>query len=301
MNGKTLVIGWFSFDLMGSTAGDLIAKDVACGWLRKAGADPDVAMWAPSGADEIATEAIVPSRYQNVVFVCGPIGDGPPLNTFLDRFPHARKFAVNVSLLQSRDEWNPFVHIVERDSRVRTNPDITLAARNLTVPAIGLILVGPQQEYPQNRHDRAEAAFRAVLAARDVAVVPICTRLDQNEFGLRSAAQVETVIATMDAVCSTRLHGAVLALRRGVPPVVIDSVPGGTKLLKQMRRIDWPLAFDVNEADEAAIGEALDFALTPAAKDLARRCARTAREEISLVEQEFIDAFLAGEPRMGPR
>jgi polysaccharide pyruvyl transferase len=290
MPRRTLVVGWFSFDMMGSTAGDVIARDVACGWLRQAGVDPDVAMWVPSGPREVFSDAIDPRDYDDVVFVCGPIGDGPPLNTFLDRFPHARKFALNVSLLQSREEWNPFAHIVERDSAVRTNPDITLAAGDLDVPLVGAIYVGPQAEYAGHQHDRAESMIRRVLAARDVAVMPICTRLDRNEFGLRTAAQIESAIARMDAVCSTRLHGAVLALRRGVPPVVVDSVPGGTKLLRQMARLNWPLAFDVASADEESVGRALDFALTPAARELARRTARAARAAIADVEREFLDA-----------
>jgi len=290
MPSRTLVIGWFSFELMGSTAGDVIAKDVACKWLRKIGIDPDVAMWEPSAPGEVFTDAVVPADYEAVVFVCGPIGDGPPLNTFLDRFPHARKFALNVSLLQTREEWNPFVHVVERDSAVRTNPDITFAAADRTVPLVGTIFVGSQREYPDNQHDRAASIIHGVLASRDLAVIPICTRLDRNEFGLRTAAQIESAIARMDAVCSTRLHGAALALRRGVPPVVIDSVPGGTKLLKQMRRLGWPLAFDVANADEPGVGRALDFALTPDAREMARRCAREARAAIADIEQEFLES-----------
>ena len=99
---------------------------------------------------------------------------------------------------------NPFVHVVERDSTLRTNPDITLAADDRVAPVVGVIHVGSQQEYPTNRHAHAEATFRAALALRDIAVVPICTRLDRNEFGLTSAAQIESLIARMDAVCSTR-------------------------------------------------------------------------------------------------
>src|SRR5436305_1693050 len=34
---KALVTGWFSFEQMGASAGDLLARDVACKWLRDAG------------------------------------------------------------------------------------------------------------------------------------------------------------------------------------------------------------------------------------------------------------------------
>jgi hypothetical protein len=288
MQKKTLVIGWFSFELMGATAGDFIAKDVACDWLRKAGVDPVVAVTAPSGSGEVATEMILPEEYETVVFVCGPIGDGPPLNFFLDRFPHARKFALNVSLMQTREQWNPFVAIMERDSSLRTNPDITFAAVDAVVPLVGLILVGPQEEYPTQRHELAEQAFERAVRGRDIAVVSIDTRLDINRYGLRSPAQVESAIAKMDAVLTTRLHGAVLALRRHVPPVVIDSVPGGTKLLAQMQRIGWPLVFHTGDLDPEAVTVALDYALTPEARHLAAECAERAREEVAKVEHEFL-------------
>jgi hypothetical protein len=291
MRRNTLVIGWFSFEGMGATAGDIIAKDIACAWLLKIGIVPRVAMLKPTAPNEVATANVVPDEYDDVVFVCGPIGDGPPLNSFLDRFPNARKFALNVSLLQQRDEWNPFVAIVERDSSEKTNPDITFAAAEAVAPVVGLILVGPQEEYPTQRHDLAERAFEEVTGSRNLAVVKIDTRLDENTSGLRSPAHIESVIARMDAVLTTRLHGAALALRRQVPPVVIDSIPGGTKLWKQMKRIGWPLVFHAGDLSTAKVAQALDFALTPAARRLAAECASTARRDVEKVEREFLAAF----------
>jgi hypothetical protein len=44
---KTLVAGWFSFELMGASAGDLLARDVACEWLRDAGREYDIALAPP--------------------------------------------------------------------------------------------------------------------------------------------------------------------------------------------------------------------------------------------------------------
>ena len=299
MSDRTLVIGWFSFELMGETAGDRIARDVLLGWLRNRGIHADVGMHRPQRDGEIATELIDPRDYDILIFVCGPIGDGPPLNEFLARFPHARKFALNVSLLQERSDWDPFEGIVERDSSEDTNPDMTFAAGPSSVPVVGLILVGAQAEYPSNRHDLAERAIDELLRGRDIAVVLIDTRLDENEHGLTSAAQVESVISKMDAVVTTRLHGAAIALRRLVPPIVIDSVPGGTKVLAQMRRIGWPLVFDVAELDPGKLREALNFALTPAAKQLAAERSAAAREELASVERRFLDALQG--VRAGPR
>jgi len=287
-SARTLVIGWFSFELMGATAGDLIAKDLTCNWLQEFGIVPDVAMWKPTAEREISTQAVVPENYDKVVFVCGPIGDGPPLNTFLDRFAHARKYALNVSLLQDLSEWNPFAAVVERDSTVRVNPDITFAAPASNVPVVGLILVGPQDEYPTQRHDLAERMFAEVTQERDISVVRIDTRLDLNLTGLRSPAQIESLISRTDAVLTTRLHGAAIALRRHVPPVVVDSIPGGTKLFRQMRRIGWPLVFHVGDLDAQRISDALDFALGEEARELAAKCAEAARKDILEVKREFL-------------
>src|SRR6185436_9809614 len=195
------------------------------------------------------------------------------------------------SLLQERSDWNPFVAIFERDSSARVTPDVTFAATDLKVPVVGLILVGPQEEYPTERHDLAQSIMENILKSRDVAVVPIDTRLDINKHGLSSPAQIESLIAKMDVVFTTRLHGAVIALRRQVPPVVIDSIPGGTKLYKQMKRIGWPLAFHTGDLDRKRVEEAFDYALTEAARQEAIKCAAAAREELQQLERDFLQAF----------
>jgi hypothetical protein len=156
LSGRTLIIGWFSFELMGATAGDLIARDIACRWLARAGVAPDVAVTDPSLPGEVATERVRAEDYDTLVFVCGPVGDGPPLNAFLARFSHARKIALNVSLLQDPEEWNPFDAVIERDGPATTQPDITFAADELAVPVVGVVLVGSQEEYPTQRHEAAE-------------------------------------------------------------------------------------------------------------------------------------------------
>ena len=44
---KALVAGWFSFPEMGATAGDVLVRDVVCGWLDEAGCPYDVAVADP--------------------------------------------------------------------------------------------------------------------------------------------------------------------------------------------------------------------------------------------------------------
>src|SRR4051812_2348322 len=74
---KALVSGWFSFEQTGASAGDLLARDVACEWLRDAGRAFDVAL-APPFTGGVDWRAVDPAAYSEVVFVCGPFGDGAP-------------------------------------------------------------------------------------------------------------------------------------------------------------------------------------------------------------------------------
>ena len=288
---STLVVGWFSFELMGATAGDIIAKDVVCNWLCEIGIEPRVAVVEASSPEEICTSMVCPEDFQNVVFVCGPIADGPPLNIFLDKFPNARKFAINVTLLQERREWNPFDGLIERDSTLLTNPDLTFASPDIKVPVIGVIYVGPQEEYPTQRHAFVEDVVEDVLSAMNAAIIRIDTRLDFNRYGLRNPAQIGSAISKMDTVVTTRLHGSVLALQRGVPPVAIDSISGGSKLSRQMKCIGWPLLIDVDELSAVRLEEAIDFALTEEAKKQARQCALSASKRLFPIKEKFLGFF----------
>ena len=73
---KVLVAGWFSFDTGGTTAGDLMARDVTCRWLQNAGYSFDVAM-GKSFPGGVNWEQVDPKRYSQIVFVCGPFAKNP--------------------------------------------------------------------------------------------------------------------------------------------------------------------------------------------------------------------------------
>jgi hypothetical protein len=62
---KVLVAGWFSFEDMGATAGDLMARDVACDWLHAAGHACDVAL-APPFVGGVDWRAVDPEAYSHV-------------------------------------------------------------------------------------------------------------------------------------------------------------------------------------------------------------------------------------------
>ena len=286
---KTLLAGWFSFEEMGATAGDLMARDLAREWLEAAGHTVDVAVAAPfeGGVDWQTADA---SRYSCVVFVCGPFGNGWPIPEFLGRFPNARCIGLNVTMLEPLEVWNPFDLLWERDSSRASRPEIAFLADVPKVPVVGVILVHRQLEYKSGLHRAANDAIRQLTSSRPMAVVSIDTRLDVNATGLRTPAEVESLIARMDVVVTTRLHGTVLALKNGVPAIAIDPIAGGAKIRRQMEVLRWPICFNADAIDDKALGRAFEYCLTAEARTLARECAERARRQIMDLRAEFIAA-----------
>jgi hypothetical protein len=284
---KALVSGWFSFELMGASAGDLIARDLVTGWLDEAGCDYDVALAAPfdGGVD---WRDVKPEDYTHLVFVCGPLGNGPPVDELLERFAGHRRIGVNLTMLDRLESWNPFDLLLERDSSRLARPDLVFAAESGRVPVVGLVLIDAQPEYGElDLHETADRAIEELLASRDVAVVWIDTRLDENATGLRTPAQVESLIARVDAVVTTRLHGLVLALKNGVPALAIDTVRGGAKVTNQAHTLGWTVLAAESLTPEA-LEAAFDGCLSDDARAKARLCAASAANELAAVRESFL-------------
>ena len=283
---RALVAGWFSFELMGASAGDLLARDLVTEWLEQAGSDYDVALAEPfdGGVD---WREVDPSAYSHLVFVCGPLGNGEPVADLLERFAGCRRIGVNLTMLHDLGEWNPFDLLLERDSSATSRPDLVFAAAPVRVPVVGLVLIDAQPEYgARDLHEVADALVDEVLGGRDVAVVRIDTRLDENRTGLRTPGQVESAIARMDAVVTTRLHGLVLALKNGVPAVAIDTVRGGAKVTRQAEVLGWPV-LAAERLTREELDAALDAALSPDARAQALVCADQAALRLAHVRDEF--------------
>jgi len=288
---KTLVAGWFSFEQMGASAGDLLARDLVCDWLRQAGHTCDVALAAPFDGG-VNWQAVDPSSYSHVVFVCGPFGNGEPVAGLLERFAGRRLVGVNLSMLEPLDAWNPFDLLLERDSSVRSCPDLTFLSRSPRVPVVGVVLIDSQPEYGRrDLHRVANDAIQRLVASRKMAAVPIDTRLDSNRTGLRRPEEVESLIARMDVVLTTRLHGTVLALKNGVPAVAVDPVAGGAKIRRQAETLGWPVLLASESLTDEALRRAYEYCLTEEAREKARECADRAAVALTKVRETFIAAL----------
>ena len=287
---KVLVAGWFSFPKMGATAGDFLARDVVCGWLDEAGRSYDVALADPfrNGVDWQAVDA---NRYSDVVFVCGPFGNGWPIPEFIARFTGRRLIGVNLSMLEPLEHWNPFDLLLERDSSRLLRPDVSLLAPLKRVPVVGIVRVHIQTEYPEGLHEVANRAIERLVASRAMAAVPIDTRLDVNVTGLRSAAEIESLIARMDVVLTTRLHGLVVAIKNGVPAVVVDPIGQGAKVLRQAKALSWKVVFTADDLSDVALTEAFDWALTEDARVAASNCRERGVGRLQEARDRFLSAF----------
>ena len=157
---RALIAGWFSFEGMGATAGDLMARDLCAEWLLSRGWSHDVAVARPfvGGVD---WRTVDPDAYDMVVFVCGPFGNGWPVTGLLERFAGKRLVGLNLSMLEDLDAWNPFDALIERDSSRASNPDISFLSEAPRVPLVGVVLVHPQKEYPEAMHGRGGCSDRS--------------------------------------------------------------------------------------------------------------------------------------------
>ena len=298
MTDRILVTGWFSFEGMGATAGDLLCRDLLCDWLGTAGCEFDIATAAPF-AGGVAWDEVDPAEYTHVVFVCGPFGNGWPITGLLERFRHCGLIGLNLTMLDRLENWDPFDLLLERDSNQTVRPDMTFLTKPQRVPVVGVILAHRQKEYgARGRHDRANAAIDRLLASREAAVVRIDTRLDENGTGLQTPAEVESLIARMDVVVTTRLHGSVLALKSGVPAVTIDPIAGGAKVRRQMDAIGWPVCFLAESMSDGELQAAFDYCLTPEARERARQCRDRARDILSELQSRLMEVLQPIEQRV---
>lgn len=288
---KFLLAGWFSFEQMGASAGDLLARDLVKSWLQEAQHNCDVAVAAPF-SDGIAWQDADPDEYSGVIFVCGPFGNGPPLVEFLQYFAGLPLIGVNLTMLQRLEEWNPFDLLLERDSSTMARPDLVFATRQPRVPVAGLVLVHHQSEYRDRAwHTTANQALQELIDSRELAVIPIDTRLDENQVGLRTPAEVESLISRMDVILTTRLHGMVLALKNGVPAVVVDPIAGGAKISRQAEVIGWNSVFVADRLDRQKLQHAMDFCLSGDGRSEARRLAEGAAQKCASTKQDFLEGI----------
>ena len=162
-------------------------------------------------------------------------------------------------------------------------------SRQALVPVVGVCLV---ENYENALLDDANASIQRLLDSKEIAAVHIDTRLDMNSTRLRSPTEMESLIARMDVVVTTRLHGTVLGLKNGVPVIAIDPVACGHKIKRQADLIGWPVVFSVDALTDQALKKAFDYCLTAKAREKAAECRDRAAAMVQSGRGESVPAWL---------
>ncbi len=296
---RVLITGWFSTDDGEITAGDMLAGRTVSRWLAEAGVPHDIAVAAGfRGPDELAADAVDPRRYSDVLFVCGPVASAK-VERLVRRFMGCRRIGVGISLTAPAARL--FDVVLARDGVGPPSADVSLGSAPTAVPVVGVILGHAQPEYgARQRHEEAERLVRALVRRAGVAPLPLDTRLDAvDELACATPDRFRAVVARLDAVVTTRLHGLVLALDAGVPALAVDPVAGGAKVTRQAEVLGWPAVCCASAADGRQLDAALRWCLTADARAAAKAAAQRGRDDLAGTRARLIE-LLRGTPAGRP-
>jgi hypothetical protein len=238
---RVLVVGWFSFVDGEATAGDVLSLEA----VRSALGDvPYDVAWSPVFAPgSLSLDDAGPEAYTHVVFVCGPL-HGPQLQELHARYAACRRIAVGVSVIDPADPAvTGFDVVLPRDAPdAAPRRDLAALPAYAPVPVAGIVLAPGQEEYGDaRRHDDVHTRLTSWLAGLGCARLPLDTRLDHDDWrSFGTPDELLSVVARLDVVVTTRLHGLVTALRCGVPALAVDPIAGGAKVAAQARAWNWP-------------------------------------------------------------
>ncbi|MGP4113610.1 polysaccharide pyruvyl transferase family protein [Streptomyces sp. 4N509B] len=264
---RALLTGWFSFADGEATAGDVLALRRVEQVLDERGVPYDVAFSPRFVPDGLTLDDARPEDYALLLFVCGPL-HGPQLAELHRRFAGCRRVAVGTSLVDPADPAATGFHtVLARDGRAGAVPGRDLSLRGPAPgrpPVVGVLLTHGQGEYGGRRlHDAVAGTVTDWLAGAACAPVVLETRLDPADGRLcGTAEELLSALERMDVVVTDRLHGLVLALRVGVPPIAVDPVRGGAKVTAQARALGWPAVLPGETVDAKALDTWLRWCLT---------------------------------------
>jgi hypothetical protein len=291
---RILVIGHFS-DRSNTlvTAGDLLACRAFCEWLSSADIPFDVA-YSQGLGDGVDIESAVPAQYSTVVWVCGPITlEWPFVRQMKETFAECRFVAVDVSTLDPAEQWEWAHAIFERDGGNLSRPDIALAATSTLVPVVGVFLVHPQPEYGERAmHHKVDLLIDQFIQSQPLAALYLDTLLPQNPQKLKSTEEIESVVAKMDMVITTRMHGLIFALRNSIPVIAIDPIHNGAKVKAQAEAVGWPVILTPESITVERLREGMDFCLSNNGREIAQTCRDRGKSILEGTREEILRVLM---------
>lgn len=287
---RALVVGHFS------TIGDIEVLNQVEKHLVASAVPYDLAPYLPDIGQNMEGSVRIPEvdaeRYSHLFVVCGPFCR-PYLDRYsfdLSRFSHCVRVGVNLTMIDPLEDWNPFHVLLGRDSDQWQRPDVGFLEQVGKVPVAGICLVRRQREYGKRQgHDQAGDFLRRAAQRAGMATIELDTEWPaaRNRSAIASPAQFESICARLDLMLTTRLHGTVLALKNGVPAVVLDPIRGGGKISRQARAIGWPEVYSVETVTDEILDAAVKRCLDLCARDRAREVAARAQGQLSGFAEEF--------------
>lgn len=279
-----LIVGYFSYDNYQATFGDTEAMRVVVEWLEQAAIPFDIACRRVNGMDGLNILTLDPKPYSILIYVCGPWRKG---NKMLRKFDHCTKIGVNLSLENPED--NEFDLLLPRDFQGIQNPDVVFMSQVPSLPLAGIAMVHGQPEYgDRQRHDLVTRAVQQYLDRNEVVPVTLDTLHRNNQTAIRNAIEFENIVGRLDVVITTRLHGLVFALKRGIPAVAVDAVTGGAKVTAQAKAVEWPLVINGDDIDAEKIKDAVDLCLSGGMAEAVEKSRKLALARLEHVRTEFM-------------
>jgi hypothetical protein len=271
---RVLVL-WFGSIPGHGTIGDLLSVRAVCAALLNSGFEVDCVSWQELDGVESHLDLPAVLDHDVVVFVCGPVmRTHTELNALFEHVAGRALVGVGVSLLPAEHAnfANPFDVVLAREGGQPSYADVALAAAvSEHVPPvrgggmrIGLSLRGLQTEYGPETclSDLVDELVDELLSTHpEWEVLPIEHRLADMSL---TAAETEALYASCDLVLTTRLHGALLALRNGTPFIAIDQIVGGAKIASVLAGSGWPFVFRADLLTFEQLAGAVDSLLAGA-------------------------------------
>ncbi len=282
-----ILVSWYGAFNGHGTIGDLLSVQSLTNYLHNHEYEFHVTSYkyfANIPAKLVDWQKVQPDDYDIFIFVCGPIiKHHLLLPALFDRYSNCHKIGIGVSLFPD-DHFNyyyPFDCVFAREGGREIFDDIAIIApdyfrKKVVSPkkngiTIGVSLRGKQKEYGVENclfcltDTIVRDAAECLLTDRKGRIVYIENHIERS--GL-NAAEIDRQYANCDVVLSSRLHGALLALRHSVPFVAIDQIRNGAKVYNILSRMAWPYVYKVEDITVDRIASVVGELINGSKKEL---------------------------------
>lgn len=260
-----ILIAWYGSFFQNGTVGDYLAVNSLTNFLEQRNYEFDCVSYKHFEGlkgREITLQEILPEQYDVIIFCCGPmLKHHPHLSALFDRFKHAYKIGISVSLFPPEhfNYYNPFDCVIARensdinyeDIAILANPIIEIKKQMSTKITVGLVLRNEQGEYgiENCKHIEANGYIKRLaeqLIERNEGghIIEIENHLERSKL---TPSEIEGLYSTCDFILTTRFHGSMMALRNNVPFIAIDQIENGAKVYGLVSQTSYPFVWKVNE------------------------------------------------------